>query len=593
MKGLIPRQFIDDLLTKSNIVDVINSRVKLKKAGRDYQACCPFHHEKTPSFTVSEKKQFYYCFGCGAKGNAISFLMDYDKLEFVEAVEELAAAAGLEVPYENRNNGQSSKPRVDYQTKRNLYELMQEIAQFYQQQLSHNIPAQSYLQQRGLSDEIIHRFQIGFAPNAMDSVLRQFAKNNAEQQRLFELGMLSRNDRGSVYDKFRHRIMFPIRDKRGRTIAFGGRVLGDEKPKYLNSPETITYHKGNELYGLFEALQINDQPEKLLVVEGYVDVVALAQFGVDYAVASLGTSTTSEQIQQLFRVTEQVVCCYDGDRAGRDAAWRALENALPYLQDGRQIKFIFLPDGEDPDSYIRQFGQEKFEAYINQAQSLTDFLFAHLSPQVDFSSQEGKTKLIALAAPLIRQIPGDALRMALRNSLAQRVGILDQSQLDELLPKETNAPITKPRMENKIKKTPMRIVISLLLQNPHLVSRISPAGVQALRNEAGFELLLQLSSLCREREGISTGQILEHFRDSEYRSPLEILASWEHLLDDAEIITAFSQNYRRLNIQAIERDIAMLIAKERTEGLSEVERGALITLLKSKEEQKKQLVNPL
>ncbi|MBS4993209.1 MAG: DNA primase, partial [Haemophilus parainfluenzae] len=263
MKGSIPRQFIDDLLTKSNIVDVINARVKLKKAGRDYQACCPFHHEKTPSFTVSEKKQFYYCFGCGAKGNAISFLMDYDKLEFVEAVEELAASAGLEVPYEKRPNQLGNKPDVSYQTKRNLYDLMQEIASFYQAQLPLNIPAQSYLQQRGLSPEIIERFQIGYVPNAMDTVLRQFGKNREEQKKLFDLGMLSRNDRGNVYDKFRNRIMFPIRDKRGRTVAFGGRVLTDEKPKYLNSPETITYHKGNELYGLYEALQINDEPEKL------------------------------------------------------------------------------------------------------------------------------------------------------------------------------------------------------------------------------------------------------------------------------------------------------------------------------------------
>ena len=593
MKGSIPRQFIDDLLTKSNIVDVINARVKLKKAGRDYQACCPFHHEKTPSFTVSEKKQFYYCFGCGAKGNAISFLMDYDKLEFVEAVEELAASAGLEVPYEKRPNQFSNKPDVSYQTKRNLYDLMQEIASFYQAQLPLNIPAQSYLQQRGLSPEIIERFQIGYVPNAMDTVLRQFGKNREEQKKLFDLGMLSRNDRGNVYDKFRNRIMFPIRDKRGRTVAFGGRVLTDEKPKYLNSPETITYHKGNELYGLYEALQINDEPEKLLVVEGYMDVVALAQFGVDYAVASLGTSTTSEQIQLLFRSTEQVICCYDGDRAGRDAAWRALENALPYLEDGRQIKFIFLPDGEDPDTYIRQYGKEKFEEYIDQAQSLTEFLFAHLSPQVDFSTQEGRGKLVALAAPLIRQIPGDMLRLSLRNMLAQKLGIFDQSQLESLIPNQIDKAEPKPKTPQKtIKKTPMRVVISLLLQNSQLVNRISDVGLQALKHEAGYELLEKFTALCREREGITTGQILEYFRDTEFSKPLEILASWDHLLDDLEIINAFSQNYRRLNIQAIERDIEMLIAKERAEGLTDQERAILVNLLKGKEEQKKQLVNP-
>ena len=585
MKGSIPRPFIDDLLTKANIVDVVNSRVKLKKAGRDYQACCPFHHEKTPSFTVSEKKQFYHCFGCGAHGNAISFLMDYDKLEFVEAIEELAAMAGLEVPYEKR-------ARSDNQTKRNLYELMQKIAQFYQTQLPLNIPAQSYLQQRGLSAEIIARFQIGFVPNALDTVLREFGTNREEQQKLLDLGMLSRNERGNIYDKFRHRIMFPIRDKRGRTVAFGGRVLGDEKPKYLNSPETITYHKGSELYGLYEALQVDDEPTKLLVVEGYMDVVALAQFGVDYAVASLGTSTTSEQIQLLFRSTEQVICCYDGDRAGRDAAWRALENALPYLQDGRQIKFIFLPDGEDPDSYIRHYGKEKFEEYIDGAQSLTEFLFAHLNPQVDFSSKEGRGKLAALAVPLIRQIPGEALRLSLRNSLAQKLGIFDQSQLESLIPQQAHQAATPHADKPKMKQTPMRLVVSLLLQNPHLVNRITEAGLAALRAEAGYELLEQLATLCRAREGITTGQILEHFRDTPYSRPLEILATWEHLLDDAEMLNAFSQNYRRLNIQAIERDIEMLIAKERAEGLSEQERQVLVKLITSKEMQKKQLVNP-
>ncbi|AOF52803.1 DNA primase [Rodentibacter caecimuris] len=593
MKGLIPRPFIDDLLTKSNIIDVINSRIKLKKAGRDYQACCPFHHEKTPSFTVSEKKQFYHCFGCGAHGNAISFLMDYDKLEFVEAIEELAAMAGLEVPYEKRNNSANQRPQANYQTKRNLYELMQEIAKFYQAQLPLNIPAQSYLQQRGLSAEVIERFQIGFVPNAMDSVLRKFAVNREEQQKLLDLGMLSRNDRGNIYDKFRNRIMFPIRDKRGRTVAFGGRVLGDEKPKYLNSPETITYHKGNELYGLYEALQMNDEPQKLLVVEGYMDVVALAQFGVDYAVASLGTSTTSEQIQLLFRSTEQVICCYDGDRAGRDAAWRALENALPYLEDGRQIKFIFLPDGEDPDTYVRQYGKAKFEEYIESAQSLTEFLFAHLNPQVDFSTKEGRSKLVALAVPLIRQIPGEALRLSLRNTLAQKLGIFNESQLESLIPKQVeNHKVKRADSQPKIKQTPMRVLISLLLQNTYLVNRITESGLVALRAEAGYDLLEKLTALCRAREGITVGQILEYFRDTEYSRPLEILATWEHLLDDTEIINAFSQNYRRLNIQAIERNIEMLIAKERAEGLTEQEREMLVTLLTSKEEQKKQLVNP-
>ena len=586
MKGSIPRTFIDDILTKINIVDLINSRVKLKKAGRDYQACCPFHHEKTPSFTVSDKKQFYHCFGCGAHGNAISFLMEYDKLEFVEAVEELAGFLGLEIPYEKRPHFNDNGKQVGYQTKRNLYELMQEIAKFYQQQLPLNIPAQSYLQQRGLSAEIIDRFQIGYVPNAMDTVYRQFGKTREEQQKLFDLGMLSRNDRGNVYDKFRNRIMFPIRDRRGRTVAFGGRVLTDEKPKYLNSPETITYHKGSELYGLFEALQADDSPQKLLVVEGYMDVVALAQFGVNYAVASLGTSTTSEQIQLLFRSTEQVICCYDGDRAGRDAAWRALENALPYMEDGRQLKFIFLPDDEDPDSFIRQYGKQGFEEYIEKAQSLSEFLFAHLTPKVDFSSKEGKAKLAALAIPLIKQIPGDVLRLDLRNMLAKKLGILDPTQLESLMPnqaKQENEPVAQGI---QFKPTPMRILVALLLQNPELVKFVP--DLEPLKNldEPGYDLFVELTALCREKVGISAGQLLEHWRDTKQQKTLEKLLAWNHLIEDDKIEDTFRETLRYFYLQLVDKRIHWLIAKDRAEGLDLNEKKELSHLLVKKQEKK-------
>ena len=586
MKGSIPRTFIDDILTKTNIVNLINSRVKLKKAGRDYQACCPFHHEKTPSFTVSDKKQFYHCFGCGAHGNAISFLMEYDKLEFVEAVEELAGFLGLEIPYEKRPHFNDNGKQVGYQTKRNLYELMQEIAKFYQQQLPLNIPAQSYLQQRGLSPEIIDRFQIGYVPNAMDTVYRQFGKTREEQQKLFDLGMLSRNDRGNVYDKFRNRIIFPIRDRRGRTVAFGGRVLTDEKPKYLNSPETVTYHKGSELYGLFEALQADDSPQKLLVVEGYMDVVALAQFGVNYAVASLGTSTTSEQIQLLFRSTEQVICCYDGDRAGRDAAWRALENALPYMEDGRQLKFIFLPDDEDPDSFIRQYGKQGFEEYIEKAQSLSEFLFAHLTPKVDFSSKEGKAKLAALAIPLIKQIPGDVLRLDLRNMLAKKLGILDPAQLESLMPnqaKQENEPVAQGL---QFKPTPMRILVALLLQNPELVKFVP--DLEPLKNldEPGYDLLAELTALCREKVGISAGQLLEHWRDTKQQKTLEKLLAWNHLIEDDKIEDTFRETLRYFYLQLVDKRIHWLIAKDRAEGLDLNEKKELSHLLVKKQEKK-------
>ena len=584
MGGLIPRSFINDILAKADIVDVVNSRVKLKKAGtNNYQACCPFHHEKTPSFTVSKSKQFYHCFGCGAHGNAIGFLMEYDKLEFLEAVEELANFLGLDVPRE-QSGGRNEKTQVSFQTKRDLYQLMAEIAHFYQQQLPNHIPAQAYLQKRGLSQEVIERFAIGFVPDSFDSVLRKFGRNREEQTRLFDLGMLSGNQNGRVYDRFRNRIMFPIRDRRGRTIAFGGRVLGDEKPKYLNSPETVTYHKGNELYGLFEALQINDSPEMLLVVEGYMDVVALAQFGVNYAVASLGTATTSEQIQQIFRVTEQAVCCYDGDRAGRDAAWRALENALPYLEDGRQLKFIFLPDGEDPDTFIRQHGKEGFENYIRNSLSLSDFLFANLLQQVDLSTKEGKSKLAALAVPLIKRIPGEMLRLYLRNILAQKLGIIDQTQLESLIPHRLEKEQSAVEKTVKIKRTPMRLLIALLLQNPSLAQLGYDLSSLKELNEAGFDLFEKLTALCRENLGITMGQILEYWRDSEHSKALEILSVWDHLIEEDKVEDTFRETLAYLYIQFMDQRIEQLIAKDRMSGLEVSEKQELAQLLSDRQQ---------
>lgn len=583
MKGTIPRSFIDDLVARTDIVELINSRVKLKKAGRDYHACCPFHHEKSPSFTVSQSKQFYHCFGCGVHGNAIGFLMEYDKLEFVEAIEELASLHGLEVPRENVIQ-RDGKPIANFKTRRNLYELLGNITQFYQQQLSKDETSKQYLNQRGLSAEVIQRFEIGFSPNSMNSVLRQFGINKDETQKLLDTGMLSQNDAGKVYDRFRNRIMFPIRDKRGRVIAFGGRVMGDEKPKYLNSPESATYHKGNELYGLFQALQHNENPEFLFVVEGYMDVVALAQYGINNAVASLGTATTGEQIQQMFRCTEQVICCYDGDRAGKDAAWRAFENALPHLYDGRQLKFIFLPDGEDPDSFVRQQGKDGFEQYLQNAQPLSEFMFNSLLQEVDLSTKEGQSKLATLAVPLIKRIPGQMLRVYLRNILGQKLGIFDPAQVEALVPQKSTINVPLVSRRPKIERTPMRVLIALLLQNPNLVQLVSD-DVQLFEqlDEKGIELFLTLVSICQQHIGITMGGLLEHFRDSENYRHLEMLADWDHLVAPEYIEETFKETLKFFYKKFIEREIERLQAKDRqTEGLNLEEKQALITLLSMK-----------
>lgn len=580
MKGTIPRSFIDDLIARTDIVEVINSRVKLKKAGRDYQTCCPFHHEKTPSFSVSQSKQFYHCFGCGVHGNVITFLMDYDKLEFPEAIEELAAMHGLEVPRENIIS-RDGKPQANFKTKRNLYELMEAVAKFYQQNLTHQIEPQSYLQQRGLSAEIIERFEIGFAPNAFDAALRTFGQSPEEIQKLLDTGILTKNDSGRIYDKFRNRVMFPIRDKRGRVIAFGGRVLPNDEQgaKYMNSPETVIYHKGSELYGLYQALKVDESPDYLFVVEGYMDVVALAQFGVDNAVASLGTATTGEQIQQMFRCTEQIICCYDGDRAGRDAAWRALENALPYLQDGRQLKFIFLPDGEDPDTFIRSQGKAGFERYLAEnTKSLSDFLFDSLLADVDLSSKEGKSKLAALAVPLINRIPGEMLRVYLRNILGQKLGILDPTQIETLLPNK-KAEERAAHQAVKIKRTPMRLLIALLLQNPYLVKFVPDVSSLKALKEPGFELLTDIVAICQQNAGISMGGLLEHYRENPQYKIVETLASWEHLVLPENVETTFIETLDFLYAKLVELRKEELIAKDRTVGLTDDEKKEYALLM--------------
>ena len=504
--------------------------------------------------------------------------MEYDKLEFPEAIEELAAMQGLEVPRENVRQSGNVRP-ISYKTKRDLYGLLEEITRFYQHNLQHDIPSQSYLQGRGLSSEIIAKFELGFAPNSYDAVLKRFGVNPEETQKLRDTGMLSENENGRIYDKFRNRVMFPIRDKRGRVIAFGGRVMGDERPKYLNSPESATYHKGNELYGLYQALQANENPEYLFVVEGYMDVVALAQFGVLNAVASLGTATTGEQIQQMFRVTEQIVCCYDGDRAGRDAAWRAFENALPYLYDGRQLKFIFLPDGEDPDTFMRSQGKEGFEQYLAEhSKSLSDFLFDSLLMQVDLSSPEGKSKLASLAIPLINRIPGEMLRVYLRNILGQKLGILDPAQLETMLPNRQQKEVAKPQV-NQIKRTPMRLLIALLLQNPALAKHVPDLTPLSELNEPGFALFCELAQVCQANIGISMGALLEHWRDSEQFRTLELLASWDHMVASENLEKEFIETLGFLYDKLVEKRVEMLIAKERTSGLSTEEKQELVLLL--------------
>ncbi len=447
MAGLIPQGFIDDLLNRTDIVDVVSSRVQMKKAGKNYSACCPFHKEKTPSFTVSPDKQFYYCFGCGAGGNALGFIMDHDNLDFPQAVEELAKAAGMEVPREE--GGRGHKPRQP--TDSPLYPLLTAAAEFYRQALKGHPSrraAVEYLKGRGLSGEIARDFGLGFAPPGWDNLFKHLASDTLQQKVMIDAGLLIENaDSGKRYDRFRDRVMFPIRDSRGRVIAFGGRVLGDDKPKYLNSPETPVFHKGQELYGLFEARKHNRNLDEIIVVEGYMDVIALAQQGLRNAVATLGTATSEEHLKRLFRVVPSVLFCFDGDQAGRNAAWRALEAALPSLQDGRKARFLFLPEGEDPDTLVRAEGTDAFKARINQhAQPLADYFFQQLTEEADPRSLEGKAHMVTLAAPLIDKVPGANLRQLMRNRLSEITGLSGEAvkQMAQSAPVEAPPPSYDP-----------------------------------------------------------------------------------------------------------------------------------------------------
>ncbi|MGS2723994.1 DNA primase [Porticoccus sp. GXU_MW_L64] len=441
MAGKIPQHFLDDLLDRVDIVDVINSRVQLKKSGKNYSACCPFHDEKTPSFTVSPDKQFYYCFGCQANGNALGFVMDYERLSFPEAVEQLANYMGLEVPREETTLLEDERAKH----KKRLYNTLDKADQFYRQQLrSHRSARQAvdYLKSRGLDGQISARFGIGYAPPGWDNLLLELGEDASSLRLQADTGLLiEKPEQNKRYDRFRNRIMFPIRDTRGRTIAFGGRVLGDDKPKYLNSPETPVFHKGRELYGLYEANQSPGELDNVVVVEGYMDVVALAQFGIDNAVATLGTAVTGPHLEKLFRYTPEVVFCFDGDRAGRKAAHRALENSLPMMEDGRSARFLFLPDGEDPDSLVREIGAERFRDRLTEALPLSKFLFATAGEGVDTDTPDGKARLAKNAAPYLNNIPENIFRELMVGELATLTG-MNADKLDQLI--RTSDPLPEP-----------------------------------------------------------------------------------------------------------------------------------------------------
>ncbi len=581
--GRIPKEFIDQLLTRIDIVEVIGARIALKKAGREYMACCPFHNEKTPSFTVSPTKQFYHCFGCGVHGSVISFLMEYEHLDYVEAIEALARTIGVQIPREGAEHAPSLK-----RNSASLYQLLEAVAMWYQQQLMQSAEAKHYLKSRELSVDIIQRFALGFAPQGWDNILTQFTGYNTNQ--LIASGLVIRQENGRVYDRFRQRIMFPIRDKRGRIIGFGGRVIGEDMPKYLNSPETELFHKGSELYGIYEARLNTRQLQRLVVVEGYMDVIALAQFGINYAVATLGTATTSEQVKQLFKVVPEVIFCFDGDRAGKQAAWRALENTLPELTDDRHIKFLFLPKGEDPDSYIRKNGKEAFEIFLEKSLSLTKFFLVGLNDQLGFRENytlnvtEDRARFIKEAANLLAKIPDILQKKQLMPELV-RLGYVEAGQ-ENLLKKYSQntlaSPLaTKKLTQQEIRRTPMRYAIALLLNYPRLVVHVGNPEQWARYDVEDRNLLLAVLEIIEVNPTINTAAIVEHFRETEFADLIAQISRWDLKMDmdEAVIERDFAANLARIKRDLHKKRVELLLHRAQIQGLTDQEQHDLMCLL--------------
>ncbi|PIP79951.1 MAG: DNA primase [Gammaproteobacteria bacterium CG22_combo_CG10-13_8_21_14_all_40_8] len=599
LEGRIPDSFISDVLAKTDLIELIGARVNLKKSGSNHMGCCPFHQENTPSFSVSATKQLYHCFGCGVSGNAIGFLMEHDRLDFVSAIEELSARLGMEVPRDKKEAGPDNRP---------LYQLLANIQLFYQQQLINkdNQHAKDYLKNRGLTGEIVKQFAIGYAPESWDALTKAKGISQQACEQLVTTGMSIKKDQGGYYDRFRDRIMFPIIDRRGRTVGFGGRILTKGEPKYLNSPETPLFHKSREVYGLYQVLQTKQKLEHLLVVEGYMDVVGLAQFGIHYAVATLGTALTVDHLQLLFRHCNKLIFCFDGDKAGINAAWRALENSLGAIKNGRQMQFLFLPEGEDPDSMIRKESKEAFEVRVANAMPLSKYMQSHLSEQCDLSSVDGRSQLASLARPLLAKIQDEVYRDLLNQAFQKITGtvhkISPQSEADRPFSNSSDnqIPSVGYRSEfrgsgyktpyKKFNKSPIRVqkakppslmrqTIGRVLQDPESVKELEDWTWLESYQESGAQLLLQLLQKIKESPQITTAQLIEYWRDTSMYSHLMALVNWQNDLAMEDKRQELAPLFLRLQENAKKAKLQNLLQESKTRPLTTQEKQAIQQLL--------------
>lgn len=532
-------------------------------------ACCPFHNEKTPSFTVSPDKQFYHCFGCGAHGTALGFMMEYERLDFPEAVEILAQRAGLEVPRDSASPAQQSH--------RELFILLEQAHAHFQKMLRQDPAATGYLKSRGLSGEVAARFGLGFAPDRFDNLLNQL-KPAATEAQLVQSGLIKKSEKGHLYDRFRNRIVFPIKDRRGRVIGFGGRVLDDAVPKYLNSPETPVFHKSEVLYGIYEARKARDAVQTVLVVEGYMDVLALAQHGIENTVATLGTATTSQHIQQLYRHTQEVIFCFDGDRAGREAAWRAAQQTIPVFKDGLEAKFLFLPQDEDPDSLIRTRGKAIFLEYMKESIPLSTFILEKLIRDTDIHTPAGKARLAKTAKPLLAKFPDGVFKKLIFEELEKKIGTPVHYSPD----KPATAHEKKLRLADALtRSTPVRLAISALLHEPALVSEVPSVDPLQKSSIPGVPLLVEIIMIWKQEPGLGHAALIERFRGQEQAQQLQRLLIWDSLeLQDPG--QAFEEAMNWIYRKTHKARIDELIAKQEAEGLGEEEKQELRNLLHQK-----------
>ena len=600
MAGRIPQPFIDEIVARSDIVEIIGARVPLKKSGREFKACCPFHSEKSPSFWVSPDKQFYHCFGCGAHGTVIGFLMQYEKLGFLDAVADLAARAGLELPREAQSAREPGSA--------DLYEVMANAARFYGQNLADSPRPRAYLEQRGIAAPSCAKFALGYAPDSWNALLNRFGAQENERRRLLQVGLIierdSRGGQGAAgfYDRFRDRLMFPIRDSRGRVLAFGGRVIDQGEPKYLNSPETPLFHKGSELYGLYEARQARTDFKRLMIVEGYMDVVRLHQAGITYAVATLGTATTQEHLHKVFRMTSELVFCFDGDRAGRQAAWRALENALPLARDGRELKFMFLPEGHDPDTLVAAEGADGFEGRLKSAVPLSEYLVQQLLAQVDLAHVDGRAKLASLAAPLFARMPAGVYRDLLLDRLAGEIR-MSAAKLEQHLtaggagsPGAWGARAKREPPERREPTQPKRgrmsagrgnllsQAITLVLHHPAAARAVKVPEALSSADLPGMGVLREMLEQAGAMAQPSTAMLLERWRDRAEYGRLAELAMLQPMVADAGAAAQELQMAveKLLEAQGPGRRMNELLRKADEVGLNFDEKAELSLLLKAK-----------